>query len=39
LIGMDIVEVNAILDIQNQTGMLAVEFVLSALGKRIWNGD
>ncbi len=39
LIGMDIVEVNAILDIQNQTGELAVEFVLSALGKRIWNSD
>jgi arginase len=39
LIGMDIVEVNAILDIQNQTGALAVEFVLSALGKRIWQGD
>lgn len=37
LIGMDIVEVNAILDVQNQTGALAVEFVLSALGKRIWN--
>ncbi|MCL4528318.1 MAG: arginase [Chloroflexi bacterium] len=39
LIGMDIVEVNAILDIQNQTGALAVEFVLSVLGKKIWNGD
>ncbi len=39
LLGMDIVEVNAILDLQNQTGALAVEFVLSALGKRIWNGD
>jgi arginase len=39
LTGMDIVEVNAILDLQNQTGALAVEFVLSALGKRIWNGD
>jgi arginase len=39
LIGMDIVEVNAILDVQNQTGALAVEFVLSALGKRIWHGD
>lgn len=37
LIGMDIVEVNPILDVQNQTGSLAVEFVLSALGKRIWN--
>ncbi len=39
LTGMDVVEVNAILDIQNQTGELAVEFVLSALGKRIWNGN
>ncbi len=37
LIGMDIVEVNPILDVQNQTGSLAVEFVLSALGKRIWD--
>jgi arginase len=37
LIGMDIVEVNAILDIQNQTAALAVEFALSALGKRIWS--
>jgi arginase len=36
LLGMDIVEVNAILDVQNQTAALAVEFVLSALGKRIW---
>ncbi len=39
LIGMDIVEVNSILDIQNQTASLAVEYVLSALGKRIWNGN
>ncbi len=39
LVGMDIVEVNSILDVQNQTASLAVEFVLSALGKRIWNGD
>ncbi len=39
LIGMDIVEVNPILDVQNQTASLAVEFVLSALGKRIWTGD
>lgn len=37
LIGMDMVEVNAILDIQNQTAALAVEYVLSALGKRIWS--
>jgi arginase len=39
LIGMDIVEVNPILDLQNQTAILAVEFVLSSLGKRIWKGD
>lgn len=39
LIGMDIVEVNPILDVQNQTAALAVEFVLSALGKRIWSED
>jgi arginase len=38
LIGMDLVEVNPILDIQNQTASLAVEFALSALGRRIWNG-
>ena len=39
LIGMDVVEINPILDNQNQTGELAVEFVLSALGKRVWNGN
>jgi arginase len=38
LIGMDVVEVNPILDVQNQTATLAVEFTLSALGRRIWNG-
>jgi arginase len=37
LVGMDIVEVNPILDAQNQTASLAVEYVLSALGKRIWE--
>jgi arginase len=37
LAGMDIVEVNPILDVQNQTASLAVEYVLSALGKRIWE--
>lgn len=37
LIGMDIVEVNPILDIQNQTALLAVEFIRSALGSRIWG--
>jgi arginase len=39
LVGMDIVEVNPILDLQNQTASLAVEYVLSALGKRIWEGE
>ncbi len=39
LVGMDIVEVNSILDVQNRTALLAVEFVLSALGKRVWNGN
>ena len=37
LVGMDLVEVNSILDVQNQTARLAVEFALSALGKRIWD--
>ncbi len=35
LIGMDLVEVNPILDEHNTTARLAVEFALSALGKRI----
>jgi len=39
LIGMDLVEVNPILDGQNKTAVLAVEFALSALGRRIWNGQ
>jgi arginase len=39
LVGIDVVEVNSILDVQNQTAMLAVEFILSALGKRVWNGN
>jgi arginase len=38
LIGMDVVEVNPILDVQNRTAILAVDFALSALGRRIWNG-
>ncbi|MDO8755583.1 MAG: arginase [Anaerolineales bacterium] len=38
LVGMDLVEVNPILDVQNQTAKLAVEFALTALGRRIWNG-
>ncbi|HYP06831.1 MAG TPA: arginase [Bryobacteraceae bacterium] len=35
LVGMEVVEVNPVLDISNQTAMLGVELVLSALGKRI----
>jgi arginase len=38
LAGMDIVEVNPILDVQNETARLAVEFIRSALGSRIWSG-
>jgi len=36
LVGMDLVEVNPILDERNVTAALAVEFALSALGKRIF---
>jgi arginase len=35
LIGLDLVEVNPILDSRNATAELAVQFALSALGKRI----
>ncbi|HET9588081.1 MAG TPA: arginase [Anaerolineales bacterium] len=38
LIGMELVEVNPILDIQNQTAVLAVDFIRSALGSRVWSG-
>ncbi len=37
LAGIDLVEVNPILDIQNQTAQLAVEFALSALGRHVWS--
>lgn len=37
MIGLDLVEVNPILDHGNRTGMLAVEIALSALGKRVWD--
>jgi arginase len=36
LLGLDLVEVNPILDSHNVTAQLAVEFALSALGKRIY---
>jgi arginase len=35
LVAMDVVEVNPILDRENATAQLAVELVLSALGKKI----
>jgi arginase len=35
LTGMEVVEVNPVLDVANQTAILGVELVLSALGKRI----
>jgi arginase len=35
LVGLDIVEVNPVLDERNRTAEVAAEFVLSALGKRI----
>ena len=37
LIGMDLVEVNPILDSGNTTGQVAVGIALSAMGKRVWD--
>lgn len=37
LVGMDLVEVNPILDRVNMTAELAVQLALSAFGKRIWQ--
>ena len=37
VVGMDLVEVNPILDRGNATGALAVELALSMLGKRVWG--
>jgi arginase len=39
VVGMDMVEVNPILDRINATGELARELILSAFGKRIWHGE
>ncbi len=36
LAGMDVVEVNTILDERNKTAELAMELACSALGKRVW---
>jgi arginase len=37
LIGLDMVESNPILDAGNQTARLAVELIVSAVGRRIWS--
>lgn len=37
LIGLDMVEVNPVLDTQNKTAELAVTLILSALGRRVWR--
>jgi arginase len=39
LLGIDVVEVNPILDLVNRTGELAVDLILSALGKTVWYSD
>ncbi len=36
MLSMEMVEVNPILDERNRTGQLAVELILSALGKTIY---
>ncbi len=36
VVGIDVVEVNPILDERNRTARLAVEMILSVLGKRVW---
>jgi arginase len=35
LLALDLVEINPVLDVQNQTAILGTELVLSALGQRI----
>jgi arginase len=39
LVALDVVEVNPILDERNRTAELAVDLILSALGKTIWYDD
>jgi len=35
-VSMDVTEINPVLDERNQTARLAVDLVLSALGKRVY---
>ena len=37
LIGMELVEVNPILDVENSTAVMAVSLALSAAGQRVWK--
>lgn len=39
MVGLDMVEANPILDQRNRTAELAVDLILSALGKRVWKGE
>ncbi|MDR0786264.1 MAG: arginase [Gemmatimonadota bacterium] len=39
LLGLDVVEVNPVLDERNTTAELAVSLTLSALGKRVWSRE
>jgi arginase len=39
MVGLDVVEVNPILDERNRTAELAVDLILSALGKRVWRTE
>jgi arginase len=39
MIGLDVVEVNPILDDRNRTAKLAVDLILSATGKRVWERE
>jgi arginase len=37
MVGLDMVEVNPILDEQNRTAELGADLMMSALGKRVWK--
>ncbi|HUE95563.1 MAG TPA: arginase [Longimicrobiaceae bacterium] len=39
MLGLDVVEVNPILDERNRTAGLAVDLILSAVGKRVWSTE
>lgn len=39
MVGLDMVEVNPILDDRNRTAQLALDLILSATGKRVWRRE